>query len=170
MNSDHLPYCPYCSKKLKYFESWFLHRKGEYLCPKCGYYSKISYTDNFKKFMIFIIVLAAVLAIIFTIIGSVNIFEVIIISVLLLLMYVLIPFFMVLKKTLQNSYLNKLYSDENDEDSDEVEDSNFFNKSKSLEHTNVIKSSQIHQNYRNNIASLKSDDNIDKTRIIDSIK
>ena len=169
MNSNHLPYCPYCGKKLKYFESWFLHRNGEYLCPKCGYYSKISYTNNFKKLTVLIIALAAVLAVIFTIIGSVNILEVIIISVILLFLYVLIPFFMVLKKTLQNSYL-KMYNDENDEVSDKVENNNFFNKSKSMEHTNVIKSSQIHQMYKNNITSFGSDNNIDKTRIIDSIK
>ena len=38
-----LPRCPYCGKKLGFWEAWLLRTKGEYLCPKCGSVSNIKF-------------------------------------------------------------------------------------------------------------------------------
>lgn len=156
MNSRHLPFCPYCNKKLRYFESWFLHRYGEYTCPKCGYNSKITYTRNIKTFLIFCIALAVFLAFVFAILGKVNLIQVILVSVPFLVFYILVPFFMLLKTTQQNSYLKNIFDDTEPEDSDEEEHV-------SLEQTNVLPSLKI----KSGLADKQQNcSDIDQTRII----
>lgn len=158
MNNRHLPFCPYCNKKLRYFESWFLHRYGEYTCPKCGYNSKITYTRNIKTFLIFCIALAAFLAFTFAILGKVNLIQVILVSVPFLVFYILVPFFMVLKTTQQNSYLKNIF----DED-DDLEIQNEDQEEISMEHTNVLSSSKVKAD---SAEQKRKFNDIDKTRII----
>lgn len=38
-----LPRCPYCGKRLGFWEAWLLRTKGEYICPKCGRVSNIKF-------------------------------------------------------------------------------------------------------------------------------
>ena len=38
-----LPRCPYCGKKLGFWEAWLMRTKGEYTCPKCGRASNIKF-------------------------------------------------------------------------------------------------------------------------------
>lgn len=162
MNNSQLPFCPYCNKKLKYFESWFLHRNGEYICPKCGYNAKITYTGKLKAFLIFSVVMAVFLAILFTIIGNVNLIEVIIVSIPFFIFYILVPFFMVLEKTQQNSYLNKIYDESKSESSD--------NDTISTENTSVIPNSKIKTNSHNHKSNYENPNDKEKTKIIDAIK
>lgn len=36
-----MPVCPYCGRRLNYFQSWALKRHGEYICQKCGGLSNV---------------------------------------------------------------------------------------------------------------------------------
>lgn len=156
MNSRHLPFCPYCNKKLRYFESWFLHRYGEYTCPKCGYNSKITYTRNIKTFLLLCVILAVFLAFTFAILGNVNLVQVILVSVPFLAFYILVPFFMVLKTTQQNSYLRNIFDDPEPEDQEEKD-------CVSMEQTNVLPSSKIQSSLADKQQNLGD---MEQTRII----
>ena len=35
------PKCPYCGKKIGFFNTWTLKTQGEFQCPKCGKFSNV---------------------------------------------------------------------------------------------------------------------------------
>ena len=105
MIDKELPFCPYCGRKLKYWDSFSVHRDGEYTCPKCNYNSKINYKKNIKAHAAVNFIISLVYVLLFAFVfKKVNIFEVSFVLVPFFVFYFFVPYQMLLNKTTQVRY------------------------------------------------------------------
>jgi|GEM_PF-1932553 len=86
--------CPYCGKKINYFQAFIERKRGEHTCSHCGRNSTIFFSKSFKIMIGIAILLAIVLVII-----SVNpyfiggLWGMLWVALPFLLLYLLTPFF-----------------------------------------------------------------------------
>lgn len=99
MNSFHNPRCPYCGKKLGYFNAWVVKSQGEYRCKKCGGFSDVVLAQGIYVLSLIVTAAGALCFILaFLNITELNIFSVLMVVLPFILFFLLSVFFVRLRK------------------------------------------------------------------------
>lgn len=101
--------CPYCGKRLSYFEAFLNRRKGEYFCNKCGKESNIYFKRSlFVPYLIALLIGVAVT--VFYIISKdlAVLFYMFLVLVPFIVFYIICPYFLKLKP--MKKYMDSLYN------------------------------------------------------------
>lgn len=87
--------CPYCGKKLNYFQSFAQRKKGEYTCTGCGRNSTVYFSKSYK-FLIAVAVLVAVVLVIISINSYFvsGLWGMLWVAIPFMLLYAITPFFL----------------------------------------------------------------------------
>ncbi|MDO4731631.1 MAG: hypothetical protein Q4B14_05870 [Clostridia bacterium] len=107
---SNLPVCPYCNKRLSFTRAWFVHRKGEYVCPECECISSITYKRTLKLYAFLAILISGTILASTFVFKTANIYEFLLCVLIFLAFYVNVPYVMVLEVKSQNvmdDYYNK---------------------------------------------------------------
>lgn len=87
--------CPYCGKRLNYFQAFAKRKQGEHICKGCGRNSTIYFSTAYKAVVGVTIVLAAILVIIFTNPYFIqNLWGMLFVALPFLVLYLITPFFL----------------------------------------------------------------------------
>jgi len=97
MKKDQLK-CPYCGRKLSFFETMNIKENLEFYCEHCKNKSKIKVSKNLKTLIVTLIALTLACFLIFSFVIRMLLIGSFIISLLFLGFYLLVPKLMVLKK------------------------------------------------------------------------
>ena len=87
--------CPYCGKKLGYFQAFIEKKRGEHTCSHCGRNSTIFFSRTYKVLIVLAILLAVALVII-----SINpyfifgLWGMLWVAVPFIILYIITPFFL----------------------------------------------------------------------------
>lgn len=87
--------CPYCGKKLGYFQAFIEKKRGEHTCSHCGRNSTIFFSTTYKVLIVLAILLAVALVII-----SINpyfifgLWGMLWVAVPFIILYIITPFFL----------------------------------------------------------------------------
>lgn len=87
--------CPYCGKKLGYFQAFIEKKRGEHTCSHCGRNSTIFFSTTYKVLIVLAILLAVALVII-----SINpyfifgLWGMLWVAVPFVILYIITPFFL----------------------------------------------------------------------------
>ena len=99
MNSFHNPRCPYCGKKLGYFNAWAIKTQGEYRCKKCGGFSDVMLAQGIYVLSLIMTAVGAVFFLLaFLKITELNVFSVLMVVLPFALFFLLSVFFVRLRK------------------------------------------------------------------------
>lgn len=86
--------CPYCGKRLNYFQAFMERKHGEYKCHRCGRSSTVYFSNVFKLIVIVAVILAIILVIIFTTPKFIqNLWGMLWVAIPFLIIYLITPFF-----------------------------------------------------------------------------
>lgn len=87
--------CPYCGKRLNYFQAFAKRKQGEHMCKGCGRNSTIYFSTAYKAVVGVTIVLAVILVIIFTSPYFIeNLWGMLFVALPFLVLYLITPFFL----------------------------------------------------------------------------
>ena len=87
--------CPYCGKKLNYFQAFIERKKGEHTCRNCGKNSTVYFSKSYKVAIGITVLIAIVLVVI-----SINpyfisdLWGMLWVAIPFLLLYLITPFFL----------------------------------------------------------------------------
>lgn len=90
--------CPYCGRKIGFFEAMNIKENLEFYCIECENKSKIKVSKNLKTLIVALIALTIACFLIFSFVIRMLLIGSLIISLLFLGFYLLVPRLMVLKK------------------------------------------------------------------------
>lgn len=90
--------CPYCGRKIGFFEIMNIKENLEFYCSECKNKSKIKVSKNLKALIVALIALTIVCFLVFSFLIRMLLIGSLIISLLFLGFYLLVPRLMVLKK------------------------------------------------------------------------
>ena len=87
--------CPYCGKRLNYFQAFAERKQGEYKCKRCGRSSTVYFSRTYKFLVGVVVLLAIVMVIIFTTpVFIKNLWGMLWTAVPFLILYLVTPFFL----------------------------------------------------------------------------
>lgn len=87
--------CPYCGKKLNYFQAFIERKKGEHTCRNCGKNSTVYFSKSYKLVIGITVVLAVVLVIISISPYFISdLWGMLWVAIPFLLLYLITPFFL----------------------------------------------------------------------------
>lgn len=98
MKKNKLPVCPYCSRKLTFWKAWNIHTKANFICPNCSYVSEVRIKEELKRKAIIAAVISIILILVFSIVGRIRTWEIIISIVPFIVFYMTVPSNLVLIK------------------------------------------------------------------------
>lgn len=108
-NEKGLASCPYCGRRVSYFDSLFIKNKGEYTCKRCGCITNISLDRNIYAVTSITCVLALLLVVLYLFFGDLtNIWGILLVIVPFLIYYCIVPFFLILVPTSDKSFAKKV--------------------------------------------------------------
>ena len=90
--------CPYCGRKIGFFEVMNIKENLEFFCSECKNKSKIKVSKSLKTLIVALITLTIACFLIFSFIIRMLLIGSLIITILFLGFYLLVPRLMVLKK------------------------------------------------------------------------
>lgn len=95
--------CPYCGKRLNYFQAFYKRKRGEHICRGCGRNSTIYFPTSYRAVVGVVVILAIILVVIFTSeYFSQNLWCMLYVAVPFLLLYLITPFFLRLSPIKKN--------------------------------------------------------------------
>ena len=87
--------CPYCGKRLNYFQAFAERKQGEYKCKRCGRSSTVYFSRTYKFLVGVVVLLAIVMVIIFTTPVFIrNLWGMLWTAVPFFILYLVTPFFL----------------------------------------------------------------------------
>lgn len=100
--------CPYCGKKLTYFQAYFLHNRGEFFCNKCKKESNVLIKKVLLiPFIIALLLSLLILALFLFMTDRTNLWFMFFVAVPFIGFYMLTPFFIDLKP--RKKHMDVLY-------------------------------------------------------------
>lgn len=108
-NKNRLAVCPYCGRRVSYFDSLFIKNKGEYTCKRCGCITNIGLDRSIYAVTSITCVLALLLVVLYLFFGDLtNLWGVLLVIIPFLIYYCIVPFFLVLVPTSDKSFAKKV--------------------------------------------------------------
>lgn len=87
--------CPYCGKKLNYFQAFIERKRGEHICRGCGRNSTIYFPTGYKAVVGVVVILAVILVVIFTSdYFKQNLWCMLYVAIPFFVLYLITPFFL----------------------------------------------------------------------------
>ena len=87
--------CPYCGKKMNYFQAFAERKQGEHTCRNCGRNSTVYFSKSYKLIVGITILLAVVLVIIaINPFFIENLWGMLWVALPFLILYIITPFFL----------------------------------------------------------------------------
>lgn len=102
MKKNKFPTCPYCGRRLNFARAWSIHSKTEYTCPNCSYVSEVKLEDKMQKNAIVAVIISIILILIFSIVNTIKIWEILIAVIPFVIFYITVPQNLLLEKTPQS--------------------------------------------------------------------
>lgn len=149
MKKDLLTKCPYCGRKVSFFEAYFLKSKGEYSCHRCGCISNVVISRSiYAPASITCVVSLLILTLFVLFAEPENIWGVVLVFVPFLIFYCIVPFFVRLEPCRDKSFESKIIEKKKTLISDEAYKSSMTN-------TQAIELN-VSENFSNNFKKTKS--------------
>ncbi len=103
--------CPYCGRRLSYFNALMIRTKGEYFCKKCGKESNIYINKKIFPVFFSVLIISLLVTLYFCFFSNKNLFLLFFVILPYVIFYLCAPYFVNLKP--MKKYMDTLYSSVN---------------------------------------------------------
>lgn len=101
--------CPYCGRRVSYFDSFFMKNKGEYTCKRCGCIANVGLDRNIYAVTSITCVLVLLMVVLYMFFGDLsNLWSLLLVIIPFAIYYCIVPMFLVLVPTSDKSQAKKV--------------------------------------------------------------